>query len=251
MTAALRHRCRNQHCRLKLPVPVENEHHAFCCRGCYDRFHHTRCRVCEADLRKQGRRGDAGRLYCRPPKNCRSEAQRWPEKYDYGLRADFPTTNVRSAHSTGLKSAIRDDRPPFRCLAHWWWGGDPENGDHSLYDKDGLTIARFVLEVDGRYHLRTPVAHPHMSWTDLDEAKRRAESLALMAIPLAVVDPKLAARVKRDNETPHPMGPPLNRQWPVSAGDAVLIGAGTKLEFKSSGPWSGDLDPPALLRRRP
>jgi hypothetical protein len=29
-----RHRCRNQRCRSKLPAPVENEHHAFCTRGC-------------------------------------------------------------------------------------------------------------------------------------------------------------------------------------------------------------------------
>jgi len=80
---AVRHRCRNPHCRLKLPAPVENEHHAFCTRGCYDSFHHNRCRVCEADLRKQGRRGDAGRLYCRPPNRGGYEARKWPHKYSY------------------------------------------------------------------------------------------------------------------------------------------------------------------------
>jgi hypothetical protein len=114
-----------------------------------------------------------------------------------------------------------------------------------------IGIARFVLESDGRYHLRTPVARPHVSRVDLGEAKHRAESLALMAIPLATVDPKLAARIKRDNETPHPMGPPLNRPWPVGASDAVLIGAGTKLVFKRSDSWSDDLGIPDFMRGRP
>jgi hypothetical protein len=29
---------------------------------------------------------------------------------------------------------------------------------------------------------------------------------------LSAVDPKLAARIKQDNETPHSMGSPVNRQ---------------------------------------
>jgi hypothetical protein len=192
-----RHRCRNPRCRLKLPAPTENEYHAFCCRGCYESFHHNRCRVCEADLRKQGRRGDAARLYCRPPKDCRAEAQKWPEKYAYGLGAAFTTTNVKSAHSTGLKSANKGDRPPLRCLAHLWWGGDPDLGDYSLYDSDGLTVARIVL-ADGRYNLRSPLAWPCQSWSDLDDARRHAETIALAALP---IDSKLAAAARRNNET--------------------------------------------------
>jgi hypothetical protein len=47
---------------------------------------------------------------------------------------------------------------------------------------------------------------PEASWPTLDEAKHGAESFALMAMPLEAVDPKLAARIKRNNETPHPMG---------------------------------------------
>jgi hypothetical protein len=69
-------------------------------------------------------------------------------------------------------------------------------------------------------------ALPILSWSYLDEAKHRAESFALSALPL---DPAAAARVKRDNATPHPMGPPLNRQdtpvafvsdWRPSSNDA-------------------------------
>jgi hypothetical protein len=40
-----------------------------------------------------------------------------------------------------------------------------------------------------------------------------------MAMSLKTVDPKLAARIKRDNETSHPMGLPLNR--PLLTSDAI------------------------------
>jgi hypothetical protein len=45
-----RHRCRNPRCRLKLPVPVENKHRAFCSRGCHEQFYRARCLVCERDI---------------------------------------------------------------------------------------------------------------------------------------------------------------------------------------------------------
>jgi hypothetical protein len=38
-------------------------------------------------------------------------------------------------------------------------GGDPVDGDLSLYNEDGLTIARLVLE-NGEYQLRTPITWP-------------------------------------------------------------------------------------------
>jgi hypothetical protein len=82
--------------------------------------------------------------------------------------------------STGLKIGLEGDRPTSHCLRGWWWGGDGDR-DHSLYDRDRLTIARVVLEGDGRYHLRTPVAIPRQAWAHLEEAKRGAESFALIA----------------------------------------------------------------------
>jgi hypothetical protein len=205
MSVELRHYCRNLKCRSKLPAPIENVRQAFCCRGCYESFYRNRCRVCERDLRKTGKRGDANRLYCRLPRDCRTDAGKWPQKYDYGQLVGFSANNVRSAHSTGLKFGLASDRPTSHCLRGWWWGGDGDR-DHSLYDRDGLTIARVVLEGDGRYHLQKPIAIPRQAWADLEEAKRGAESFALMAMPLEAVDPKLAARIKRNNETPHPMG---------------------------------------------
>src|SRR5262249_38215087 len=106
----------------------------------------------------------------------------------------------RSADKTGVKFGLEGHPPTAHCLREWWWGGDGE-GDHSLYDCDGLTIARIVRRGD-RYHLRTPIAIPRQSWPQLEEAKRGAENFALMALP---IDPKVAARVKRENETRHPM----------------------------------------------
>jgi len=237
-----KHYCRNLRCRSRLLEPVENERRAFCTRGCHESFYRNRCRVCERDLRKTGKRGDAARMYCRPPANCRREAEKWPEKYGGGQWVGFTETKLRSAHSTGRKTRLAGDRPTAHCLRDWWWGGDG-NHDPSLYDRDGLTMARVVLEGDGRYHLRSPVTRPRMSWADLGEAKRGAESFALMAMPLEAVEPKLAARNKRDNETPHPMGPPLNR--PPLTDDA------TSSDWRPTGNGAGVPDIPDFLRRRP
>jgi len=35
-TGITRKRCRNPRCRLKLKGPTDNDHKAFCCRGCYE-----------------------------------------------------------------------------------------------------------------------------------------------------------------------------------------------------------------------
>ena len=200
-----RKRCRNPRCRSKLPTPVESPHRAFCTRGCYESFYRTRCRVCERDLRKTGKRGDENRRYCRPPNRCAREAQKWPEKYGFGARPLLPpvqrTNNDSYIDSTGTFSRIKSFRG-------WRWvTGDLE---HELRDAAGTLLARIESNA-GRHRLTHPRTWPILSWPDLAEAKHRAESVALSAIALDAVDPKLAARLKRDNGTPHPMGPPLNR----------------------------------------
>jgi hypothetical protein len=48
-----RHYCRNPRCRMKLPTPVENEHHAFCTRGCFESFYLHRCLVCEEQMKRK------------------------------------------------------------------------------------------------------------------------------------------------------------------------------------------------------
>jgi hypothetical protein len=241
MTAQLRHRCRNLHCRLKLPAPVENEHRAFCCRTCHERFYRTRCRVCEADLRKTGKRGDAQRLYCRAPSRCAAEAQKWPEKYGFSAQSVpnplFTVSDSRSAHSTGLKIGIAGDRPTALRLRGCRWGGDGAS-DCSLYGADGLTIARIVLEPDGRHHLHAPNSIPRQSWPDLDAAKRGAEIVALMVMP---VESRVAARIKRENELPHPMGSPVNR--------SLAIGGAISSDWRPTGDGAGVPDIPDFLLR--
>jgi hypothetical protein len=197
--------------------------------------------VCEEPIRRKNERQRFGSGH----KTCEQEYRRFPHVYDPPKRKKpldpvRCTTGSRSAHSTGLKIGIEGHPPTAHCLRDWWWGGDRDR-DHSLYDRDGLTIARIVLGDDSRYHRRSPVTWQRMSWPDLGEAKRRAMSMALAGIPLAASDPKLAARIKRDNETPHPMGPPLNR--PPLTSDA------TSSDWRPTGNGAGVLNIPPFLQR--
>jgi hypothetical protein len=136
----LRHRCRNPKCRMKLKVPVANEHHAFCTPGCHSSFYLKRCLVCENE--KPAGRSD--RKFCRRPR-CRT-------KYagNRDLFAPFdakpvpgpvrPTDSSRSAHSTGIKSAHESDRP-------WRLVAAPK-----------ITA--------GQYHCATVADDPDHQWTD-------------------------------------------------------------------------------------
>ena len=73
----MRHMCRNTHCRLKLPTPVENEHHAFCTKGCHAVFYRTRCQVCEEPIRRKTERQPLLR------RKCKSERRRFPAAYSW------------------------------------------------------------------------------------------------------------------------------------------------------------------------
>lgn len=233
-----RHYCRNLKCRSKLPAPADNPRRAFCCRGCFDSFYRSRCRVCEAAIR---RKNEQQRTCIN--RKCKAELRRfplaytWPEKQKTGDPSSDDGGPQKNADFIRSKPCLR---PHHKCLREWSWGGDGDR-DHSLYDRDGLTIARVVLEGDGRYHLQTLLTSARWSWGDLDEARRGAERFALMAMPLRAVDPKLATRIRRDNETPHPMGPPLNRAPPTS--DA------TSSNWRPAGNGASAPDMPDFLRR--
>ena len=114
----------------------------------------------------------------------------------------------------GLKSVFKDDRPRHGGLRRWSWHSD--GLEHELRDADGKLLARIESNA-GRHRLTHPRATTIQSWANLDETKHHAEVLALAAIPLEAFKLKLAARIKPDNEppdneTPNPMGPPLERQ---------------------------------------
>src|SRR5262249_39057626 len=107
-----RKRCRNPHCRQKLKHPTDNDHHAFCCLGCFNSFYLNRCCVCEKPLRDK--RG--GRLYCRPPNKCKQEAAKWPQKYE------FQSTFVRQVSQEvpilrASKSALKPSDLSIECCA--------------------------------------------------------------------------------------------------------------------------------------
>jgi hypothetical protein len=116
MNVALRHRCRNQRCRMKLSAPTENEHHAFCARGCHASFYHSRCLVCEDPMRRKRSNQRLGTGH----KACEAEYRRFPRVYEFPVRrVAISDEGPRSDRKMGPKRAYEGDRPPFRCLAHW------------------------------------------------------------------------------------------------------------------------------------
>jgi hypothetical protein len=104
----VRSRCRNLKCRTKLAVPTDNHHKAFCTQYCYDQFYRLRCVVCEKDLPKEASR----RTLCSSRK-CRLDYRNFRPAYDFGLPPEPKCkTDSRSAHFTGLKSAIKGTAGP-------------------------------------------------------------------------------------------------------------------------------------------
>ena len=106
----LRHMCRNPHCRSRLPAPVENEHHAFCTRGCHTVFYRSRCLVCEEPMR---RKNDAQR-FGSGHAVCRSEYRRFPGVFDHPQVRDGygGTAPVIEAPHTSIKPG-----PKWRVVA--------------------------------------------------------------------------------------------------------------------------------------
>jgi hypothetical protein len=107
MTIAERHRCRNPHCKSKLPAPTDNEHKAFCTPGCYRSFYLRRCIVCENEKPADS---NASRKFCRRPK-CRSDYRRNGGLYaflgtDSACAPRGPKTSIKS----GIETGPRDDR---------------------------------------------------------------------------------------------------------------------------------------------
>jgi hypothetical protein len=117
MKQSLRHYCRNRRCRMKLQAPVENEHRAFCCRGCFESFYRSRCLVCEEPMRRktEQQRFKSGHAV------CRAQYRRFPHVYAWQLLPHRSRTqDARSAHFSASKMAVRDTRgicAPARVIA--------------------------------------------------------------------------------------------------------------------------------------
>ena len=234
-----RKRCRNLRCRMKLPVPTDNEHHAFCTPGCYAGFYRSRCLVCEESMRRkrEGQKIKSGHH------RCAAEYRKFPRAYDYpraenakkGADSQIANESLGNPHEIGTFSGIAGDRPSHRALRSWAWHSD--DLEHELRDAAGALLARLESNA-GRHRLTYPRTRPILSWGNLVEAMHRAEAMALAALPL---DPATAARVKRDNAMPHPMGAPLSLEvLPVVDSPPIA----------PAEPFEGDpLEIPAFLRR--
>jgi hypothetical protein len=181
----LRYRCRNPRCRMKLPAPVENDHHAFCTPGCHASFYRSRCLVCEEPMRRKRERQRLKSGHRR----CEAEYRKFPRVYDYprdesaqtGGIGPLADESLAEAHFTRAFCRLEGERPRHRALRHWSWHSD--ECEHELRDADGTQLARIESNA-GRHRLTRPRATPILSWPDLAEAKHHAESLALAAIPL-------------------------------------------------------------------
>ena len=173
MTIALRHSCR--HCRTKLAEPTENLKRAFCAHGCYRSFYRSRCRVCEAPIRRKNEQ----QKVCYGAE-CRAELRRFPEAYSW-----LPTPDARRGPETLEKWAPKSaSNPTHRSPREWCW--TPEsNGELELHDRKGNLLARLERN-GGRYRLTHPRTVPILSWPDdgEDMAKHRAETIAINSPPL-------------------------------------------------------------------
>ena len=102
----LRHRCRQ--CRSKLAVPVENQHQAFCTKGCHSSFYLRRCLICELPLKKKTvRREVCSRRDCQNA--FRGNRDRF--RYKLGLGTSIVTNGSESPIQSGIKIAHAADRP--------------------------------------------------------------------------------------------------------------------------------------------
>lgn len=119
----------------------------------------------------------------------------------------------------------------------WAWHAD--GLEHELRDAAGTLLARLESNA-GRHRLTYRRTRPIVSWPTLAEAKSYAESMALAGLPL---DSQVAARIRRDNATPHPMGAPASLRLLPVVDDAPSI-------VPDAEPFQGDpLEIPDFLRR--
>jgi hypothetical protein len=187
----LRHFCRNPRCRLKLPEPVENSHAAFCTKGCWLQYHRKRCCVCERPIEQP--KGGGERRLCKR-RVCRLELDKWPAVYlPFGQSIQKQETASRNAGKTAFSS------PRSLRRAHWQRiAGEDE--DYDLNGK-GKMVAR-IRQEGAHWWVAAPRSLPDPPLETLDNARRRALSMALMAMPSPLPDPnpRLIAQVRRERE---------------------------------------------------
>jgi hypothetical protein len=214
--------------------PVGTERRAFCTPGCHASFYRNRRLVCEKELPK----GPANRKTCKRPK-CRNEYQRFPHLFAIAKRDPANDTGkAKRPSKTSIKSAS------FWCdKSGRGWRWEQYGDQHWLFDREDGFQGRLIP--DGELHIVRLSSGIDYGRLRLDDAKRRAISLALTRLPL---EPKYAERLARINELSP--DPPQNLvRWAAS----YLAGlAAVKSDAPSIVPdlrYGDDLEIPAFLRR--
>jgi hypothetical protein len=112
-TGFIRRRCRNPRCGVKLKVNTANARDAFCCPGCFERYFHSRCLICERPIsRKTGCRQVCSR------RRCRDQFYRHKERFLPGwyLASVLRHNASRNPTKLGLQIGIKGSRA-FRQIA--------------------------------------------------------------------------------------------------------------------------------------
>jgi len=195
----LYHYCRNPRCGSKLKEPVENPHAAFCCRGCWEQYYRHRCVVCEKEIK---RTVENNRI-CRRRK-CRNELRKWPQVYlpPQFQRAKPDKSDISEPSSPSplqqIETTQAGAKNPHeirvqigtRHLPSGWYWTEPERQEPEdvierrfLYDRDGRLAVRIVQHGEGWWLAHPPIT-PEPPVEPLDAAVRRAEAIALWALPL-------------------------------------------------------------------
>jgi hypothetical protein len=181
----LRHRCRNPHCRSKLPAPVGNDHKAFCCRSCFNSFYLKRCLVCEKLKDKyHQRRQLCGSVDCRRDKARFPHLFEWSSVFQPGV-AETVEDASETLMPCGSNRAIAWLVGCLRAFA--WQETDVDTLTLLHRQPDGSNRAAALVrraEAGDRWWLARPHIIPEPPIEPLDEVKHRAISLALMALPL-------------------------------------------------------------------
>lgn len=159
----LRHYCRNQRCKSRLPAPVENPHLAFCCRGCFQGFYRHRCVVCEESSSK---------LLCHG-KACRTEYRTYRHRFvwdkpERSCKSGPPTANVSA---TSVRADFAGSRWPDKCGRGWRW--ETSGAAHVLVNREGASVARIVPAAGGWSIVRPKVIPAPGIDPDIESAKPR------------------------------------------------------------------------------
>lgn len=177
------HYCRNKpRCGMQLKEPAGNPHAAFCCRGCWEQFHRTRCIVCE---RQYVRTKPIPLQVVCGRRDCKNRLRQNPWIYrPFDHKTTVQATQVPDVHSEATETLVnRGSGPVVNVPRGWHWrptGGSDD--DWFLYNRENSIVARVRPEAS-QYWVGYPRAIPEPPLESRDMACKRAMSLALAALP--------------------------------------------------------------------